>query len=396
MNYISPETEPKVFIRPLTRKPSKKLWLSTAAAVGVLAIAALSAPHIFGTGEPAAAALSPPSVAVSAPLQRELDKRRQFLGQFSAVEQVELRAQVGGTLTEIHFTDGDIVHKGDLLFVIDPTPYDIKLSQANARLVLARQQLIRAKELRQTDAGSVENVDQRQADALEAEAAVRDAQFDLDHTRVKAPFTGRIGTHMVSVGNLVSGSRAGTSATTLLATIVSVNPVYLNFDMSEADYMALVRERGKDQEQLPEKVTIALTDESKFDREGTLTFIDNTIDRSSGTIHARATVSNSDLVITPGAFARVRVGISKPTPTLLVPDTSVLPDQSDRVVLTVSADNVVTPKKVDVGDLRGGLRVIRSGLAPTDKVVIDGIPAVAPGAKVTPRDSTIKFSSDQE
>src|SRR6516162_7485922 len=190
-----------------------------------------------------------PQVVVSKPLEREVDSQLGFLGQFSAVEQVELRAQVGGTLTEIHFKDGDIVHKGDLLFTIDPRPYEIRLAQANAqlesataRLVLADRELARAQILQRRQVDTVENLDQRAADQRAAQGAVddakaqiRDAQFDLDHCRITAPFTGRIGTHLVSVGNLIAGSRAATSPTTLLAAIVSLDPVYLDFDMSEAD-----------------------------------------------------------------------------------------------------------------------------------------------------------------
>jgi RND family efflux transporter MFP subunit len=173
--------------------------------------------------------VAPPVVAVSTPLQREVAPRLEFLGQFSAVDEVGLRAQVGGTLTQIGFKDGDIVHKGDLLFVIDPTPYQIKLSQAaaqlesaRARLELANRELVRADSLKKTAFGTVENADQKAAEQRAAQAAVdnaqalvRDAQFDLDHCRITAPFTGRIGTHLVSAGNLIAGSRAATSPTTL-------------------------------------------------------------------------------------------------------------------------------------------------------------------------------------
>lgn len=344
-----------------------------------------------------------PSVVVSSPLQRNIDARLGFLGQFSAVERVELRAQVGGTLTGIHFKDGDIVHKGDLLFEIDPEPYQIKLSEATAQLESAKAQLdfatrelARAEILKSTDAGTAENVEQRTAEKLSAQAAVdnttaqvRDARFDLDHCRITAPFTGRIGNHFVSVGNLIAGSRAASSPTTLLATLVSLDPMYLDFDMSEGDYMAFMRERAKRRDNTAESVDISLSDEVKYTREGTLNFVDNALDRSSGTIHARAIVSNSDLLLTPGGFARARLAISTPQAALLVPDAAVLQDQSDHIVLTVGPDNVVTPKPVQLGDLRDGLRVIRSGLVPTDKVIIDGLAGARPGSKVTPHAGTI-------
>lgn len=347
-----------------------------------------------------------PQVLVSKPLEREVDARLGFLGQFSAVDQVELRAQVGGTLTEIHFKDGDLVHKGDLLFTIDPVPYEIRLAQATAqlesavaRLDLANRELVRARNLKSSDAGTTQNVDQRQSDWRTAQAAldqakaqIRDAQFDLDHCRVTAPFAGRIGTHLVSIGNLIAGSRAATSPTTLLATIVTVDPIYLNFDMSESDYLTFSRGHAKQNGPLADKIELALSDESEFRRQGTLDFVDNVLDRSSGTLHARATVSNANLLLTPGEFARVRLVLGAPVLSLLVPDTAVLPDQSEHMVLTVAADGTVVPKQVQTGDLRGNLRVIRSGLAATDKVIIEGIPYAAPGSKVTPQDGTIKLA----
>jgi membrane fusion protein, multidrug efflux system len=388
------------------RKAQTTAWLSTALVLGILGGGAIFGPGYFNRS--AAASTPPvPSVVVSTPAERNIEKQLQFLGQFAAVQQVELRPQVGGTLTKISFKDGDIVHQGDVLFEIDQTPYQIKLSQATAqlettraRLDLAVRQSDRADTLKQSGFGTIENADQRTSDKQAAQAAVdnakaavRDAQFDLDHTRLTAPFTGRIGTHTVSVGNLVAGSRAATSPTTLLATLVSVDTIYLNFDMSEADYATFQQEHQKQQGPLADKVALSQNG-GGFDRDGTLDFIDNRLDRSSGTIHARATVQNSDGLLTPGAFARVRVAVSKPVPALLVPDASVLPDQSDHVVLTVSADGTVTPKKVELGDLRDGLRVIRSGLVSTDHVIIEGIPKARPGSKVLTETKTIRFASN--
>jgi len=360
----------------------------------------------------AAAAATPaalPEVVVSRPLLREVDSRLGFLGQFSAVEQVELRAQVGGTLTAIHFRDGDVVQKGDLLFTIDPRPYEIRLAQANAqletataRLELADRELVRAQALQRSLAGTAQSVDQRTADQRAAQAAVddakaqiRDTQFDLEHCRITAPFTGRIGTHLVSVGNLIAGSRAATSPTTLLATLVSLDPIYLDFDMSEADFLTYSREHAGLKDGVPDRVEVALSDEQKFTRQGTLDFVDNVLHRSSGTIHARATVPNPDRLLTPGEFARVRLIVGSPVATLLVPDAAVLPDQSQHIVMTVAPDSTVVPKQVETGDLRGSLRVIRSGLSPTDHVIIDGIPHAAPGMKVAPRDGAIRYAASE-
>ena len=409
MDNIFTEVEVRKLSAPRPSKPGVKAWAGSLVALGLIAAGVIAGPRLLAPSADQAAIVAPPVVTVSAPIQQDVDTRLQFLGQFSAVDQVELRAQVGGTLTQIGFKDGDVVHKGDLLFTIDPTPYQIKLSEATAQLESARARLdfanreaFRADTMKQTGYGSVEIADQRAADRRAAQAAgdnaealVRDAQFDLDHTRITAPFTGRIGTHLVSVGNLIAGSRAASSPTTLLATLVSIDPIYLNFDMSEADYMKFQRERQSQTGPLADKVKVALIDETGFSRQGTLDFVDNTLDRSSGTIHARATIPNSDLLLTPGGFARVRLAVAPPAPALLVPDASVLPDQSEHIVLTVGADNVVTPKRVQVGDLRDGLRLIRAGLTPSDQVIIGGLPAARPGSKVSPETGAIHFAADQ-
>ncbi|MBN3853407.1 efflux RND transporter periplasmic adaptor subunit [Paraburkholderia sp. Ac-20340] len=410
MNQRIDQAEERVVVPDSPAHSRSPRWVGKAIAVAVVVAVAATAWHMRGSHSAAAAAPPPPPVAISAPLQHDIETRLGFLGQFSAVNRVEIRAQVGGTLTQINFKDGDIVHKGDLLFEVDPEPYQIKLSEAsaqlestNARLALATRELARAQELQRAEAGTVENVDQRVAEQHAAQAAVdnanalvRDAKFDLDRCAIKAPFTGRMGTHLVSTGNLVSGSRAGSTPTTLLATIVSLDPVYLDFDMSENDYAAFQQSRPHPQGPLADTVNISPTGATGFTRQGTLNFIDNALDRSSGTIHARATIPNADLSLTPGGFARVRLATSAPQPALLVPDAAVLADQTDHMVFVVGPDDVATPKKVEIGDLRGGLRVIRAGLVPTDKVIIDGLPKVRPGAKVSPHAGTIEFTSSQD
>jgi multidrug efflux system membrane fusion protein len=396
--------------RRINGRASAKLWV----AAGLAGIALVGAwlkysPRASGSsaGAPPAAL---PQVVVSKPLVRDLDTRLGFLGQFSAVSRVELRAQVGGALTGIFFKDGDIVRKGDLLFTIDPRPYEITLAEATAqldvataRLELADRQLDRAKDLEQSNAGSVENVDQRTSDQRSARASVenakariRDAQFDLDHCRIMAPFTGRMGTHLISVGNLIAGSRTATSPTTLLATLVSLDPIYLDFDMSESDFLTYSKYRKHLKGAHVQKVEVALGDDKQYAQSGVFDFLDNVLDRSSGTIRARATVPNSDLVLTPGQFARVRVVVAPPSPTLLVPDSAVLPDQSQHMVMTVSTDGTVTPKQVEVGDMRGGLRVIQSGLSPSDRVIVDGLLHAAPRSKVATRDGTIRYVASRD
>ena len=372
-------------------------------AVGVVALAAISGGLAWTklSAPPSPPPPPPPQVTVSPPLQRTVQANARFLGQFSAVDSVELRAQVGGTLTGIDFRDGQIVHKGDLLFVIDPRPFQIRINGAVAQLrtaqakqTLSEVELWRAQQLKQESFGTAETVDQRAADLRSAQAAIEtasaaiaDARLDLEFSRITAPFTGRIGRHLVSVGNLVSGSRGGTSPTTLLATIVSLDPIHLDFDMSESDYLAWQQaNRGVTPNA---DVAISLDGDGDFDRHGTLDFVDNVVNRSSGTIHARATVPNPDLRLTPGQFARLRVALGQPASVLLVPDAAVVPDQSRHIVMTVAANGNVVPKVVSIGELDHGLRVIRSGLAAGDRVVIDGLVRARPGMKVTPFAGTI-------
>ena len=383
------------------RRLPATVWIGAGVTIFVLVAASLKySPH--ANAKPASPT-SPPHVMVSRPLVENLDTRLSFLGQFSPVSQVEIRAQVGGILTGISFKDGDIVHEGDLLFTIDPQPYQIALAQATAQLGVAKahleladRQLARAKDLQESDAGTVENVDQRtgdqraaQASVEEAKARIRDAQFDLDRCRIYSPFTGRIGKHLVSIGNLISGSRTANAPTTLLATLVSLDPIYFDFDMSEAEFQLFSKYRARTGGSEIRPVALAVGGDKGYTKRGTFDFLDNMLERSSGTIHARATVPNSDFALVPGEFARVQVVAAPPSPTLLVPDAVVRPDQSEHTVLTVSADGSVMPKQVEVGDLQNGLRVIRSGLAPADRVIIGGLAYAGRGIKVITQDGTI-------
>jgi RND family efflux transporter MFP subunit len=381
----------------------RRRWRALAVFAVLAIIAAVGGEQVWRASQQPAAVPPPPQVTVSRPLQQTVQSTSRFLGQFSAVDRVELRAQVGGTLSTIEFQDGQIVHKGDPLFVIDPRPFQIRLDQAvaqlqtaEAKLALSEAQLWRAQQLKRTDFGTAESVDTRAADQRSAQAtidtakaAIRDAQLDLEFSRVSAPFTGRIGAHLVSIGSLVSGSRGGTSPTTLMATIVSLDPIYLDFDMSEADYLAY--QQASHGAAPRSDVAISLDGDGRFDRHGTLDFIDNAVNRSSGTIHARATVPNPDLTITPGQFARLRVALGQPAPALLVPPSAVVPDQSRQIVMTVAADGTVVPKVVETGGLYNGLRIIQSGLAADERVVIDGLVRVRPGAKIAPVDGAIKL-----
>ena len=392
------------------RRLPATVWIGTGVTIIALVAASLKlSPHANARPARTKPALLP-HVVVSRPLVENLDTRLSFLGQFSAVSQVEVRAQVGGTLTGIFFQDGDIVHKGDLLFTIDPQPYEIALAQATAQLgvatahlELAERQLARAKDLQGSDAGTIENVDQRTGDeraALasveEAKARIRDARFDLDHCRIYAPFTGRIGKHLVSVGNLIGGSRTANGPTTLLATLVSIDPIYFDFDMSESDFLLYSKYRERMKGSHIQHVALEVGDDKGYTQKGIFDFLDNVLDRSSGTIHARATVANPRFALVPGEFARVQLVVAAPSPTLLVPDAIVQPDQSQHAVLTVAPDGSVVSKQVEIGGLQGGLRVIRSGLTANDRVIIDGLLYAGRGAKVKTQDGAITPAGVQD
>jgi len=352
---------------------------------------------------------APPAVTVSQPIRRELAEWDEYTGQFAAKEYVEIRARVSGYLTEIHFADGQIVKEGDLLFVIDPRPYEAtlaaaraQLAQANAQVDLATQQLNRSAELRKKDFEPASNYDQRVSDlkvataATEsAKAAIRSAELNVGFTRITAPLTGRISNHQVSVGNLVSGSDSAT--TPALTTIVSLDPIYFYFDMSEGDYLTYQRATaaGKlDEARDSSPVYVRLTDETEWPRRGLLNFIDNQVDRGAGTIRARATFPNSDFFVTPGQFGRIRIPASERYNAILIPDGAVVTDQSRKVVMTVKDDGTVEPKVVRPGPMTDdGLRIIRSGLAPTDRVIINGLVRARPGAKVTPQPGKIETAA---
>jgi len=356
-----------------------------------------------------AAAAAPPPVTVSAPVQKDVTEWDEYTGQFAAVDYVEIRARVPGYLTEIHFTDGQIVNKGDLLFVIDPRPYEIELQQAEAQLAtasasldLANRQLSRAATLREKDFVAQSTYDERtqtmKAAAASVEtgkAAVRQAQLDLEFSHITAPVTGRISRHEVSIGNLVSGGAAA-GTPTLLTTIVSLDPIYLNFDMSEAQFLSYERAvaDGKLKSNRDKGVPVfaRLTDEPKWTREGVLNFVDNQVDRGAGSIRARGVFPNPNFFLTPGQFGRLRIPGSEPYQAILVPDASVVTDQSSKLVLTVAEDGTVVPKPVRLGPVIDGLRVIRSGLDAKDRVVIDGLVRARPGSKVTPQPGEIKPS----
>jgi len=352
------------------------------------------------------AAPPPPSVTVSTPLLREIIEWDEFTGQFAAVDYVEIRARVGGYLTEIHFRDGDMVKKGDLLFVIDPRPFEIardsaqaQTTRAQAKLDLANVQLQRTSESRRSDFAPQATLDERRADlrstqaALDsARAALRSAEFDLEFGRITAPLDGRTSQHEVSIGNLLNGGSAGT--TTLLTTIVSLDPIHFIFDMGEADYLAYQRpvasgKLGSTRESSP-IAEVRLTDETEWKRQGILDFVDNSVNRGAGTIRARAAFANRDLFITPGQFGRLRLPGSERHEAILIPDSAVVADQSRKIVMTVKDDDTVEPRVIRPGPIVDGLRIVRDDLGPKDRIIINGLTRARPGAKVTPQPGKIE------
>jgi RND family efflux transporter MFP subunit len=378
--------------------------LSLLAAGCAVIVAALGADRAQAQGAPA-----PPTVTVSTPLQKEIVEWDEFTGQFAAVDYVEVRARVSGYLTEIHFEDGQMVKQGDLLFVIDPRPYEAtlaaaraQLGQGMAQLDLAQKQLERSSELKTKGFEPVANYDQRvsevkvaAASVESAKATIRSAELNVEFTQIKAAVSGRISNHLVSVGNLVSGGEG--SSTTLLTTIVSLDPIYFNFDMSESDYLAYQRatQRGLMKSTRDNSVPVALhlTDEKGWPHEGKLNFVDNQVDRLSGTIRVRAVFPNPDFSLTSGQFGRIRIPGSEPYQAILVPDAAVVTDQSRKIVMTVRDDGTVEPKVVRTGPTYDNLRIIRSGLAATDRIVIDGLVRARPGAKVTPQPGKIDLEA---
>jgi RND family efflux transporter MFP subunit len=395
---------------PHTRGLAKRLFVLLL----VIALAALLY-HYWGfwKGEQAAqTAPPPPAVTVSKPLVKDMQEWADFTGQFEAREAVEVRPRVSGYLESINFVDGQLVKKGDLLFVIEPRPFELALetakaqqAQAEAQLQLAQAQLERTAELRKNDYATKETYDERVSQVAIATAtrdaaiaAVNQAQLNLDYTRVTAPVAGRMGRHEISVGNLIVGGTGG--STTLLTTIVSLDPIWLSFNVSEGDGMTYKRLVQKGEIKSPRdnavEVQGQLMDEKEWTLKGTIDFVDNQYDRSSGTIRVRAAFANPNLFITPNQFGRVRVPMSQLHPTLLVPDAAVVTDQSVKMLFAVAPDGTVVPKPVELGPVTDdNLRIIRSGITADDQIIISGLLRARPGQKVTPEQGKIEASALQ-
>lgn len=375
-----------------------------------LALAALLLSGCDGKDKAQQGPAAPP-VTVSQPLAKKVTDWDEYTGRFTAVQSVELRARVSGYLDAIKFTDGQLVQKGDLLFVIDPRPFQATLDKARAdlkvqqsRQELAQLDLARATKLLAARAVSQEEYDTRAQSARETEASVasaqaaaRNAELDLEFTQIRAPFAGRIGDRKIDIGNLVSG---GTAGATLMATIVSQDPIYFEFDASEADYLKYARlsEAGtrRSSRDVPNEVYVKLMDEAKWIHSGHMNFVDNQLDPNSGTVRGRAVLVNPGSVFQPGMFGRLRLIGSGQYDALLLPDEAIVSDQATKLVMVVGEDGTVSPHPVMLGPKVDGLRVVRSGITAADKVVISGLTRARPGAKVTPQEGKITPVPDQQ
>ena len=366
-----------------------------------LLVATIGAWWLLGSKPAAVAAPPVPVVTAALPLQQEITEWDEFVGRFQASRSVEVRPQVSGAITRLHFTDGQFVRQGAPLFTIDSRSYRAALAEAQAEvaradsaLALSRDNLDRAQRLITDDAIAETEIDRLRAEVRNnaatlaaAKARVSARSLEVGFTTVRAPISGQISDRRIDAGNLVSGG--GGSAATLLTTINAVDPVYFEFTGSEALFLKARRE-GLDK---GTPVEIRLQDETDYRWHGTLDFTDNGLDSQSGTIRARAVVRNGEGFLAPGLFGRMRLATGGTRQALLVPDTAVTTDQTRKLLLVVGKDGTVATRAVELGPLVGQLRVIEQGLKPSDRVIIKGTQMAMPGQKVRAQDGRIAASA---
>lgn len=351
---------------------------------------------------------APPAfpVTVAPPLMKHIKTWDEYPGRFEAIARVELRPRVSGYVDQVNFKEGSTVKQGDLLFTLDKRPFEIAVESAKAEVARAKAQvdfakadLERAGPLVETKVLSEQVYEQRksslgvaEAQVMSAAAQLRSAELNLEWAEVRAPISGRISDKKIDAGNLVLGGQVNS---TLMATIVTTDPIHFVFDASEADYMRYARlnQSGArpSSRTTANPVRVKLADESDWSHEGVMDFVDNAFNQRSGTIRGRAILSNKDDLLTPGIFARIAL-YGGDVDAFLIPDTAIVSDQARKIVYTVNADNVITATPVTLGQMYEGLRVIKAGLKANDRVVIEGVanPAIRPGTKVAPTDGTIK------
>ena len=355
------------------------------------------------------AALPPPTVTVAKPVVREIVEDDEFVGRFEAVDEVDVRARVGGYLEEVHFTDGAIVREGALLFTIDQRPFKTAVATAEANLKIAAaqvdyttKQLERARNLSARGNLSVSTLDERQNDYLAAGAelagagaALERARLDLEYTEIRAPISGRIDRHRISIGNLVEPNA------TILTSIVSLDPIYFYFDIDERSFLAYARDARERGVSLQEgagafKVKVRLSDERDGSFEGTLDFAENRVDAGTGTMRVRAVFDNPDLVMQPGLFGIINIPGSLPYEGVLIPDSAISADQDRRIVYRVDGEGKVSPQQIRPGPRLHGYRVVRDGLTGEETIVINGLMRVRPGVTVTPEKTELPPVAEEQ
>ena len=370
---------------------------------GAGAAALLSLVAVAGCGERNTyVAPPPPEVTVAKPVQRDVVNFLEATGNAAAVNSANLVARVSGFIESVDYTDGDAVEKGKLLFTIEPEPYDLKLKQtqaaqasAKATLTQAQAEYERQSNLAQTGSASRASLDNATANRASAQGALDQAEvntklaaINVDYAHVSAPFAGVVTARQVSIGDFVGGS----GSPTVLASIVQLVPIYVNFSISERDVLRVrddMRRRGlttADLKKVP--VDVGLQTEEGYPHQGMLDYASSNVDASTGTLTARAVFENKDRVLLPGMFVRVRVPLGTQPKALLVPDAALGTDQDGRYLLTVGKDDVVAQHAVEIGALHGKLRVIEKGISPDDRIVVGGIQRAVPGQKVAPREGT--------
>jgi len=361
---------------------------------------------------PAATTRPPPPVTANQPAEREVVEWDEYPGRLDAVDMVEVRSRVTGYLQTVNFKDGAEIKKGDLLFVIDPRPYQAELDHAQAslnqmetHLELARNEQTRAERLLKSNSISEEEADARNKATREAEATIQSARatveaakLNVEYTHITAPVSGRIGRKLITEGNLVN---SGQGISTLLTTIVSLDPIYCYFDADERSilkYQKLFRE-GKHENMLQGQVAceLELANETGFPHKGRLDFLDNQIDSATGTLRVRGAFPNPgpDRVLQSGFFARVRVPGSGKYSALLIPDQAVGTDLGQKFVYVLTDQDTVEYRPIKLGPMIDGLRVVREGIQPKDWVVVNGLMSIRQGAKVAPSRTQLAVAASE-
>ena len=367
-------------------------------AIGLAALASLNV-GCSSSAQSKANAPAPAEVSVAEVICKQIGDSDEFTGRLEAVNAVEVRPRVSGYLQSVHFKEGAIVRQGDLLFQIDPRPFQAEvdrlkgdLSQAKAQRSRAQSDFERAERLHNNDGMSAEEYDRRAAVRNEAEAriasteaALRGAQLNLDFTRVTAPITGRVGRAEITEGNLVE---SGAGQVKPLTTLVSLDPIYVYFDVDEQTYLKFARltqSHGASSHDLRSMAQLGLADEDGFPHAGQVSFVDNQVSSSTGTIRLRATFANKNLALTPGLFARIRLQGGGAHSGCLAKDEAIVTDLNQKYVFVLGKNSTLAYRPVKLGPMTEGLRVVRDGLHEGDVIVVSGLQRVRPGSAVTPK-----------